>query len=331
MPPVRCSALNVAEHCDLAPTLAAEFPHARAAAERGRAVDAQASAELSWGDVATDDDAKALAWWVREHMLAPFVVQRPVLLLDPESDEPFVLTAGTPDLVGRDKHNEQILTVVDYKSKGQYWAGALPPPDLNLQLHGYGISWATSMRLDETGPVPSKDPQCYQLVILLFDDGAVQELRSKVYEPSGWAPILDRIRKIALREKARGDNRAIGTSGPHCVECYSRRHCAHWVLPAMDAETELTPLATSGGLTRANSERALRRWMQLGELYDQLKPYFEEFALHDGPIPFGEEKQWGPQVVRGRRSATVSSLEAAGLTEHIRQGEPTTRFTLRRR
>lgn len=73
--------------------------------------------------------------------------------------------------------------------------------------------------------------------------------------------------------------------------------------------------------------------MQLGELYEQVKPLLEEFATRDGPISVGENKQWGPSLVRGRRSASVKDLEAAGPegARYIKQGEPTIRFTLRRR
>lgn len=326
--PVRASALQTAEHCLLANVLAEEFPGTSVYAERGIAVDKEACRDLAGGEPATDPDAKACVWWVRKNLVpGSLSIQHPVQLRDPQ-DPATVLSPGKPDIVGLRQITGD-LTIVDIKKREQYLWGSLAPPDSNMQLHAYGMAWSMMMGTVE-GLTNHWRP--YTTCLLLFGDGAVQEVWSQVYTPEMWAPMLERVRRINLRDKARGDKRPVGFSGPHCVGCYERAHCHHWVLPATAADnTALAPLARGGGLTRENSERALLAWMQLGELYDQVKPMLEEFALTQGPIDVGEDRVWGPQTVRGRRSASVKDLEAAGLEGHVKQGEPTVRFSLRRR
>jgi hypothetical protein len=321
MPPVRASALQVAEHCDLAATLAAEHPRTSADIETGRAVDAEACAELADGPKAKETDAQAVVWWVR-HNLCGVYVQEPVRVADPKTGE--ILSPGTPDVYGRligdvEEGNADRIVVVDIKKREQYYAGNLAPPDQNMQLHAYAIALAQKYQV-----------RSYQTCLLLFGDGAVQELWSQTYTEPEWRPFLDRIRKIHEREKARGDKRPVGQSGPHCLECYQRRHCPHWVLPATAPESALAPLALPGGLTAENSGRALLAWMQLGDLYEQVKPLLQEYALAKGGITVGE-KVWGPISVRGRASASVKDLEAAGLQSYIRHGEPSVRYGWKRK
>lgn len=322
MPPIRASALQVAEHCDLAAVLAEEYPTTSVSIEAGRAADAQACAELTGGPEATEADARALVWWVRDH-LCDVDIQQSLTLLDSDSGIE-VTTPGTPDVCGRlltdvDGGRNDRVVVVDFKKREQYFAGNLAPPDSNMQLHAYGMALAQA-----------RAATSYQTCALLWGDGAVQELWSQTYTLADQRPFLDRIRKIQMREKARGDKRPVGLSGPHCLECYQRRNCPHWVLPATAPETALAPLALPGGLTAENSGRVLMAWVQLGELYDRVKELLKEHATREGPITVGE-KTWGPVTVRGRRSASVHDLERAGLESYVRQGEPSVRFDWRRK
>lgn len=315
---IRPSSLQVAEHCDLANVLAQEFPSTNANIEVGVAVDKQACAELVGGPAATDPDARALVWWVRDKLRDDIIVQQPITLLDP--DDGSVLTAGTPDVRGQAIHNG-VATIVDFKKREQYFAGNLAPPDDNLQLHAYGLAMSGAQEFVY---------RRYQTCLLLFGDGAVQEVWSRTYSVAEASPILERIRKIQVREKARGDKRPVGLSGGHCLQCYERRNCPHWVLPATAPETALAPLASPGGLTAENSAHVLTAWVQLGELYDRVKVLLQEYTTREGPITVGE-KTWGPHTVRGRRSAAVQDLERDGLRGYIRQGEPSLRFDWRRR
>jgi hypothetical protein len=313
---IRPSSLQIAEVCDLAPVLAEEFPGTSRDIDYGHAVDQQACRELLTGARAENPDAHACAWWIGEH-LRNIQVQVPVELHDPVTGE--LLSRGTPDVVGDDVRDD-VLTVVDMKKRDQWFAGYLAPADSNLQLHAYALAEMQARGRDR-----------YRLCLLLFGEGAVEPAwSSSTFEVQDSLPILDRIRAICRRPREHGI-RPKGVSGPHCMGCFQRRHCPHWMLPATAAGSELAPLAKPGGLTRENAERVLLAWMQARELCEQVKAALEEFATRDGAIRVGEDKEWGPQVVRGRRSVSVKDLEEAGLDQFIRKGEPSVRFVLRRK
>lgn len=312
--PIRASALQIAEHCQLAEVLGREYPHHEEETLEGLAVDKEACRDLAGGPPAEHPDAKACAWWVRENMCL-LGVQVPLELRDGE----VLLSPGRADVVGFHGRS-RVLTIVDFKSKGQWYASNLRPPDDNLQLHAYGMAAA------------SREPRFeYQLCMLLFGDGAVQELWSRTYNAADTPPILDRIRKICAQKAALGDIRPQGHSGPHCLSCYQRRNCSHWLLPVTHAETALAPLASPGGLTQENAGRVFLAWQQAKELCDRVEVLLKDFAGKNGAFPVGEEKEWGPELQRGRRSASVSDLEGAGLQGYIRQGEPKLVYRLRRR
>lgn len=326
---VRPSILNTAKHCQLAVVLAEEYPHTTEEAERGTAVDKEACEEILGGAPAADPDARAIAWWVRENIW-PWHVQHRLPLIDPDSGK--LVTSGTPDIIGRRKKNPAWsggdlldpdgrqyfpLTVVDIKKREQYWNG-LPHPDVNLQTHAYAMAAAHVRGQDQ-----------YQVCLLLFGDGAVQELWSRTYTRADWPPILEEIRKICAQAPVRGGIRPRGHSGPHCTGCYQRRNCPHWLLPVEHIGTELEPIAKAGGLTPETAPRMLLARERLRDLVERLDVMLEDYADRQ-PIAMGD-KEWGPQWQKGKRSASVADLEKAGLTAHIRTGEPYRVYRLRSR
>lgn len=314
--PIRASRLQISEHCQLADVLAQEFPHHEQETLEGLAVDKEACRDLAGGQPAEHPDAKACAWWVRENLVHVLVKPR-LELRDPVSNE--LLSPGEADLHGFHRRS-RVLTIVDFKNKGQYYATNLSPPDDNLQTHCYGMAAAAELHMP-----------AYQTCLLLFGDGAVQELWSKTYTPADARPILERIRKICAQKAALGDIRPQGHSGPHCLGCYQRRNCPHWLLPSTHAETALAPLALPGGLTSENAGRVYLAWEQAKDLCERVEVMLKDYAAKNGAFPVGEDKEWGPELQRGRRSASVSDLEGAGLQSYIRQGEPKMVYKLRRR
>lgn len=314
--------LNIAQHCQLAPVLAEEYPHTTEEAEQGNAEDAEATADLLGGPPAKSPNARALVWWTRKN-LAERVVKERVSLRVPGTGE--LVSPGTPDVAGYYLGSEdgegldpEVWTVVDWKKKEQYWAG-LPGPDDNLQTHAYALAHVLSRGLP-----------AYRVCLLLWGDGAVQEYWSRTYTVAEWTPIFEEIRNICAQPPPRDGIRPRGHSGPHCTGCYQRRNCGHWLLPAEHIGTELAPIASPGGLTAENAPRVYLAWERLGELYDRVETLLRDYADRQ-PIPIGENKEWGPHWQKGKRSASVADLERAGLSEHIRQGEPYRVYRLRTR
>ena len=320
---VRPSGLQIAEHCSLAGWLAREYPHTSEAAERGNDVDREVSAELKSGVYTSEDpDVRACVEWVKQNldMQQGLAIHERIELIDPDTGE--LLTAGTPDVVGRDFDG---LVVVDFKKREQWFAARLAPPDENLQLHAYALAHALS------SGVPG-----YQLCLLLFGDGEVEAKFSRTYTAADWRPYLERIRRISARALDDGGNDSVrpkGYSGPHCTGCYQRSHCPHWMLPPIEAHGAgvLTAVTQPGGITTANASRALVLYMQLAEAHERLGEMLRAFVAAEGPIAVGEEKQWGPITCQGRKSADVSALEKAGLHQFVKRGQPYQSFRMSRR
>jgi hypothetical protein len=324
---VRPSSLSLAEHCELAPILAEEFPETNAAIERGNLVDREVARELLGGAAATDPDALAcLEWLSREGIVgAPPVsegattlgsettgghlfVQESISLAHPQTGEE--ITRGTPDIVWI-KGGE--VTVIDLKKREQQWAGRLPDVDRSLQLHAYGLAWAIR-----------SGARSYKLAYLLFGDGDASGMWSGTYSASTWQSYLDRMMRIVDKSNAtvaRG-TKPRPTAGPHCAQCYQRIHCPSWLLPAHQGETALSPLSQPGGLTAENAGVALMAVMAIEEAAERAREILKAYATVNGPIVVGD-RQWAPVLVQGRQSGPpVKELEAMGLSHLIRNGKP---------
>lgn len=96
---IRPSALTLAEKCGLSAKLAADFPEASPAADRGTAIHAEIAAALApGGPEPKSPEAIAAVEWLRRTY--PGLLPHPeyaVQLDDVETGEP--ITAGTADLV----------------------------------------------------------------------------------------------------------------------------------------------------------------------------------------------------------------------------------------
>lgn len=312
---IRPSSLTLAEHCELAPVLASEYPETNANIERGNTVDREVSRELLGGDEATDPDAVACIAWLKTEGIngtAPLgflAVQETVGLCDPETGE--LITRGTPDIVFI---WENRVYVIDLKKREQYFAGRLTDVDRSLQLHAYAQAWA--IRAGATS---------YKLAYLLFGDGEASFLWSQVFEMAESRNFLDRMRRIVDKSNANAarGTRPTPTMGPHCTQCYQRLHCPSWLLPAYEGESgALTVLTSPGGLTRDNAGTALMAVMAMEEMAEKAKEILKAFATDNGPIVMGD-RQWGPVTMPAKRSGpTLKELEALNLTHLIKPGKP---------
>ncbi len=301
---IRPSALQLARHCDLSHVLAERYPSRNEATDRGNTVDGQATAELNGGLQATDVDAKAIVAWVRENFDdCDLRFQVPTELYDEDSGG--LITRGTADMVA---HTCTDLTVVDFKKREQMLAGRLAGPDDNDQTHAYAIAEATRL-----GVVS------YRTCLLLFGDGEVEPLWSHSYTRGDWMTIYARIRDVNINQ---ADNPK-GTSGPHCMRCYSRVHCPHWALPAHQNPSELAALTANGQLTIDNAGRALMAVLALEEIAAQAKVRLRAFAESTGGSIIYGDRQWRRTLMPGRSSIDSAALKRDGLAEkYTRKGAP---------
>lgn len=327
---IRPSSLTLAEHCELAPVLASEYPETNSNIERGNTVDREVCRELLGGDLATDPDAMAcLAWLANEgiNATAPLgflAVQEQVSLCDPQTGE--LITRGTPDIVfiwdsalrkaaPEDAPvPENRVYVIDLKKREQYFAGRLTDVDRSLQLHAYAQAWAIRAGASS-----------YKLAYLMFGDGEASFLWSRVFEMAESRNFLDRMRRIVEKSNANASRgtRPAPTMGPHCTQCYQRLHCPSWLLPAYQGESgALSVLTSQGGLTVDNAGTALMAVMAMEEMAEKAKEILKAFATENGPIVMGD-RQWGPVTMPAKRSGpTLKELEALNLMHLIKPGKP---------
>lgn len=298
---IRPSLLVHADLCGLVAKLAEEYPEASEFTARGNVVDEQNTAALVKGAAPTDADARACVdWFHRTFTDATPMVQERVSLHDPDTGE--MLTEGTPDVQVLSEDGEELVTV-DWKKREQFFAGNLPGPDDNLQAHAYSLAKAL-----EVGA------QRYRNVLVLFGDGEARPLESAVYERADWWPFIDRIRAIQDKER-------VATPGSHCVSCYSRAVC-----PSNRERTALAltllPKGDVGKLTDAQAGELVLRAKMVREAADLAMDLAKAHFNGGGSVTDGHGKAWRPLMMPGRRTADVDALEAAGLTQYVRKGEP---------
>lgn len=296
---IRPSSLKIGRYCSLAPVLSERFPDISSAATYGQDVDAKVMASLMTRVEAGNDDARACVEWINRELTDKgwtLHLQHRVRLYD--LDTGGLLTEGTADILAV-KGDEVI--VVDLKKREQYWAGRLDDIDPDLQTHAYALAKAIAVGAKR-----------YQKVFLLFGDGRAEAMWSRPYEEPEWGSIMEEIRQIELRDVK-------ATRGDHCMSCYPRQHCPSWLLPAEGVEGALEPLSKPGGLTAENAGQALELYKRAEDLMQLVGEQLKDFARKNGGIVIGERK-WAPVLMPGRKSANVAALEAAGLSEYVREG-----------
>lgn len=323
MPPVRPSGLQIAEKCSRAPWLAARYPEGNEATRFGNAIDADVSAALVEGGEASTKEGRALVAWVRSRFPqgAKFFVHRKVTLTDPVTGE--TLTEGTTDLVVL---VGTALFIVDWKKKGQLFAGRLPMPDNNLQQMAYLL--AAGMEFEA---------EAAKIILACFDDTGVTPIEGDWLEPAAWWPLLERVKAVPQVDFEGPEPEA--NQGPHCDGCYQRRHCTAYLLPAM-AETPvaLVPFAEPGtGLTANEAVQALdwldKAYLAIKRATDVMKlveGQVETFVTLHGPVRRGDKEYASIPTNGSRRGPTLGELEALGLGHLIKPGNPSVKFDWRK-
>lgn len=298
---VRPSLANRVEECGLVAKLAEEYPETNDNIERGNEVDLQFTAGLVKDVVPLDADARACVEWVRTNLAGYTLhVKEKVELTDPETGK--MLTRGEPDIQGVDKELDAVETV-DVKKREQYFAGHLPGPDDNLQLHIYSLARALK-----------SGAQRYRNTILLFGDGEVEPVQGKWHPADEWWPFLERVRAVQTKERN-------ANPGARCGRCYSREVCPSYRERARLAMTVIEEDVKTLALTDETARELLMRAEAVIDAAELAKKLVRAYAEAGGKIEAGG-KVYKPIMMPGKKSADVKSLLAAGLNDHIKTGAP---------
>jgi hypothetical protein len=324
VPPVRPSGLQIAEKCSRGPWLSHRYPEENPAIRHGKAVDDDVSRVLVEGGDASTKEGAALAAWVRRRFAptAKFFIQHKVQLMDPITGE--LITEGTPDLLVLDGNR---VIDVDWKKKGQLYAGYLEMPDNNLQQMAYAVAAGMEFNVEEV-----------QIILACFDDKGITPIEGPVLEGSSWWPLIDRIKAIPHVDLEGAEPQA--TKGDHCDSCYQRMHCSAYLLPATleKVPVALAPFAEPGTGLTTDEARAALDWVDMAEaaikrakeIRDLAVGQLETFTRINGPIRRGD-KEWGPIPTNGKRTGPkFEELEAQGLGHLIKPGKPGVKFDWRK-
>lgn len=317
---IRPSSLQLAEKCQRAPWLAHRYPEENERTQLGKAVDDDISGALLEGREPVTPEGVLLIAWLRSRFgpEARYWIQRKVQLFDPETGE--LITKGTPDLlvlVGRR------LYIVDWKTKGQMFAGHLAPPENNVQQQAYLVAAGMEFDAEEA-----------QIILACFDLKGVTPLPGPVLPASEWWPFIHRIKAVPHIDFE--GPAPVAVMGEHCGSCYQKGHCTAYLLPAMsETPQELVPFTEGQGLTSPEQVLAALEWLERADsalsaakrIRELVIDQVNTFVRVNGPIR-KEDLEYGPVPSNGaRKGPTIGELEELGLTNLIKPGKPGVKFT----
>jgi hypothetical protein len=331
--PVRPSSLQLAEQCLRAPWLATKYPSSYAATRFGSAVDKQVTIILSCMLVGDTDNlpteeellpetSKILEWLEANYPVEQwqYFVQEKVTLRDPETGA--VLTAGTPDLMCLHRTEPRFVDV-DWKKRGQLWAGHLPPPDENLQQLAYVAAfWLETAQ--------SRPIEQAKIVLCCWDAWGVTPQESGGIREDRLREVVERVRAVPKVDVDGPQPEA--AVGEQCDHCWSRMHCdAHLLpmavaikagLPAPFAEFTDQPLTVETTVKALGwlegADRVLREAKKIRDLVEN---NIDAFVMQNGPVEV-DAMMYGPVISKPRRmGATVEILKAIGREDLIRLGD----------
>jgi len=297
---IRPSALALAEKCGLSVQLADQFPEQGPWAEAGKMIHAEIEAwvkdkaePISPAAVAACDILRAYDDWIIR-------CEERIALRDPETGEE--ITSGTPDIVAIGPENQ--IVIIDWKTG---WAGHVPEPDQNLQLLAYGAAAMVECNGSSLQVVIAKR---------LFDPAKRKIEHSRIYRPDEIWPIIDRIQAI----QTKAARKAEATRGVHCRDCFSRSHCYAWVLPAHEGPGALVPFTQPAAeLTNDQRVRALLACDAMEEIVDLVRARIRA-DVESGVDVIADGKTYRPVSAKGKESASIKELRAAGMEQFIRRG-----------
>ena len=334
----RPSQLQAAETCSRSLWISLHYREGNANTRRGQSHDAKASeilTNIKEVPIALVDksklspEVKGILAWVGKTFGSHccFYVQRKVTLADPRTGE--VLSEGTPDMIVVDPLMHT-LTIVDWKTQGQMWAGHLADPDDNLQQLDYAVAAALEF---STADCPLDG---FKIVLACYDADGVQPRESEIITADQWFGIIDRIKAIPQVDPDEPEPEA--QKGEHCQHCWGRLHCAAYLLPkGDDMPGALVPFTQPGELTAESALQALE-WADKAEvtvkagneLIKRVYETIDAFVAANGPIRRGPKQYCQYPKMSNRKPPTVGELEAMGKADLIKPAVPGTAFGWRK-
>lgn len=315
----------MAEHCARAPWLSTKYRESRPVTRFGSAVDVQVSTLLSGNQLPEGKEVlleteKIIDWAQNNYPSTEWewYPQHPIVVADPLTGE--VLTKGTPDLICLHRTLPKIH-VVDWKKKGQFWAGHLPPPDENPQqlsyLAGAWLEFAATRKIDEG-----------QIVLACWDAKGVLPLYSSVIDEDRLWDIVARVKAVPKVDPEGEQPEA--TVGDHCDDCYQRMHCDAHLLPATVVATVGLPAPGFADIAKepitADNVAAALAWAEkadeltktAAQTVKAVRANIDAYVRQFGSVQVGA-MEYGPVPTKGKRmGATVETLEKEGLQRLIR-------------
>lgn len=299
---IRPSALALAEKCGLSVQLAEQFPEQGSWAEAGKAIHAEIEAWVKTKAEPTSPAAIGACDLLRAYDGWIIRCEERIELRDPETGE--IVTAGVPDIVAIGPDGQ--VVVIDWKTG---WAGHVPAPDENLQLLAYGAAAMIYYSGSSLQVVVAKR---------LFDPAKRKIEHSRICMPDEVWPIIDRI--AAIQAKRAAEKRAEATKGIHCRGCFSRAHCYAWVLPVHEGPGALVPFTQpETELTNDQRVRGLLACDAIEEIVDLVRSRIRA-DVEAGIDVVADGKSYRPVPAKGKESASVKELRAAGQEQFIRRG-----------
>jgi hypothetical protein len=298
----RMSSLPISKHCGLAPTLYGQFGSGRPAA-MSSAFHAHVAGDHSLILRLTDEEREELADW-RAPTNVILADGTTLIYADAEKELEVCLspmgwacTADEAISVGHldfawtvgDESGHPLAYVADIKKSR--WTTVDGPE--SLQLHAYGLAYAqlrgcvgycTGIYIPTEGEwIWSK-----RLIEIGSDEHAAI-----------WSELL----AAATHESD------VGSTGPHCSNCYARLHCPEWTLPAVLAPTILGPLAAGQVPDPARAADLVRQLIAAEALYAKAKTNLKEWVRRGQLQVIDGDKQWAPVKMTGRVGVDREKLE----------------------
>lgn len=320
---IRASALTIARLCGLAPVLAEAHPYSMREGLVGVTFHAicegdEEKAKTLSARLTTAERAEILGFHkptdvpdgaIWEQPLAIDINGRAATYIKVEPGKPYegnAITQGTPDVMWVE---DGVAKVGDIKTgaRVQFTPSRAP------QIIAYGFMWAakTGAERMEVGIWNAREGEWRWSGEIALDSEEAGDL---------WGEI---VAASAMPAEA--------VVGPHCGECYSRMYCPARLLPHSQLETELAPMAGGGELTMDTAARGLEIIAGMRDLAKRAEEHLKAFVREHGPIE-KNGKLWQGYPTKGKRSGpTLAELEAVGLGDMIKQGNPSERWEWRKK
>lgn len=288
---IRPSLLQRAEVCGLVPVLAEKYPETGDAADRGSEIHREIQRAWNAGEESRVPEAKAALEWLGLNAVGQLRFEEKVELIDTDSME--TITEGTPDVVASPDTDGTTL-VIDWKT-GR--AENVTEPDDNLQLIAYGLAAC------DGGP--------FRCVLAFLDGDKVDARWSRIFDTAEHPALLARVKAAATRDPS-------AHPGEHCGSCWQRRYCHAWqaregqALALIEADRSLA-------VTDENAGQIMARAKAVKEAADAAEAIVKAHVRNGGRC-IVDGKELSISTCKGRESADVAAIKAAGLVQYLKQG-----------